>query len=55
MLRYKDPTGSSHWIAAREEEENGEDTWSIWWVSPNAANKDDFEHYVPIDIELVSV
>lgn len=53
-LRYKDPTRASHWVAAREgQDEDGRALWSPWWFSPNPANMDDLSEYVSIDIQLV--
>ncbi len=67
LLRYHDSqTGvGSSWIAVWEEpdpddverqhgDEVGE-TWSLWWVAPNAANMEDFERYVLVDLEVVEI
>lgn len=52
-LRYNDPMRSSHWIAAQATDGAKDSAWSPWWFSPNAANMEDFQHYVSIDIQLV--
>ena len=53
LLRYEDTACCSHWIAVLETDEEGGRRWVPWWVSPNAANMDDFEEYRMIDIEVV--
>lgn len=55
LLRYNDLTRSSHWIAVHGGEGDENSTWSLWWYSPSAANMEDFEHYVAIDVHLVPV
>lgn len=54
FLRYRDPTSSSRWIATREDSEDSAETWHVWWISPNAANMEDFAEYVIVDLQLVS-
>ena len=48
LLRYKDSTLSSHWVATK-----ALDRWEIWWYSPNPANMEDLVPYFSVDIELV--
>lgn len=54
LLRYKDAACCSHWIAVLQEDD-GTEKWVPWWFSPSAANMDDFEKYVLIDLEVVEV
>ncbi|KAF3048346.1 hypothetical protein E8E12_011711 [Didymella heteroderae] len=51
FLRYKG-LNSGFWIAVPDENE-GETTWSVWWLQPGGATVEDFENYVIVDIELV--
>lgn len=51
FLRRKQ-TSKSHWIAVKE---SGLETWTVWWYEPNPANMEDFEEYVPVDIEMVPI
>ena len=53
LLRYDDFAERGHWILEMRKTEDGKDVWTPWWLSPCAANMEDFESYVMVDIELV--
>lgn len=51
-LRYGELVGTGFWIAEVSKTPDGERAWVPWWLSPSAANMEDFSSYVMIDIAL---
>ncbi|KIW12931.1 hypothetical protein PV08_08118 [Exophiala spinifera] len=52
LLRFDKDLNSSRWIAVPDADSGA---WVPWWYAPSAANLEDFDNYVTIDIELVEV
>lgn len=52
LLRYSDPSLAGHWVASHDEHDQ---SWSVWWYTPSAANMEDLLPYLSVDIELAEV